>query len=1121
MKSVGECEELEVRSNNKNLFTSEVIDALCTLENWVGNGAYRNNYVAYNLMNFKNGVTYTNTIPPIKVPPNFYPILLLDNTKNGNFLQSGLYKNETSTEITVSSQKSTFSPQSVEGSFKAFVNAWNDECMQKLRKVLEQNIQTEIGNVSTDYIEPKSNIQQLTHEPLRAVRDVKDKYVLIDGKWYIERNCAEVVLDGSADENWILGQGTYPYIEIVLQGIKHRQSSIICDKLPVRKDGTDDMIGAERKNICGIQSTNTPGAIRMRVGDLSQTLEDSKTWLANNNVSAVFELATPVYEPIDYNPFEVYSDTTHISNNSTIPCNMIIKNHGYNTVALKENTQYTLYVDKNTTNALTYRLGDYVEINSLSKFTFTTPSTLTDKTLRIDGKGTKVNDLMLIEGTPTNDSIGYFDGLKSSYECEQVTDENNENYGKYKVDIKVVGKNLFDKSKTLDGYEITNIANGAIGENADWFVTDFIPVIPNTSYRISGKDNGFVGLCYDKNKQLISNLDSGGTSLIRVPNNVRYIKLNGLLTQKDTFQIEEGDTATEYEPYFESKQTVYLNSPLLKGDEIVWKDNKIQHYHKMETIVLDGSADEGLFVETSITNNNTLAFKYVNSQIKNDVVICDKFPYEFSFTDTEHVVSNPGWVCFLIDKNKLSTQDITGVNQWLQQNPITLTYKLKTPYYEEISVYPLKLNAIANSSLSTESTIQVTNISFNVYEETLPYLYPNTKYYITFNADVDRNNIVIDLGGNHVVFDCKVGFNKVEITTPSDTTNLLTFSGTGVNIDHVKVTQQDIDEYFEGMKSVGECEENTLEIICKNNDNSKSNTQTLTHEPLRAVGDIKDKYVLIDGKWYIERNCAEVVFDGSADEYWFRDASSNRFTDGGIVISKYSNVFPNSQNSIISKCDKLPVKIGADLVSITSASYNYVSTGWTQLYIVFSDISTLNEGKQWLANNPITLIYKLASPTYEPIDYNPFEVYSEVTYISNNSLIPSNMVIKNHGYNTILKPSTKYTVALNKLNETIGASLGGSAKVDSTSNIFTITTPSTLNDNILRLSGSGKVKDIMILEGDKIINTPSYFEGIESVFEQEYDTEKGKYRVTARVEGNGKESSILTQSPSKRDGISW
>ena len=181
-------------------------------------------------------------------------------------------------------------------------------------------------------------------------------------------------------------------------------------------------------------------------------------WFKVNPTKFIYILKNPTYEPIDYNPLEVYADTTHITTNSTIPCNVTVKNHGYNMVALKENTQYTLYVDKDTTNALTYRLGDYVEINSQSKFTFTTPSTLTDKTLRIDSKGAKVKDLMLIEGTPTNDSIGYFDGLKSSYECEQVTDKSDENYGKYKVDVKVVGKNL------IPYWEIGDILNSTGGE---------------------------------------------------------------------------------------------------------------------------------------------------------------------------------------------------------------------------------------------------------------------------------------------------------------------------------------------------------------------------------------------------------------------------------------------------------------------------------------------------------------------------------------------------------------------------------------------------------------------------------------------------------------------------------
>ena len=177
--SVGEEEDnkLIILSKNKNLFTSEVIDALCNLENWVGNGAYRNNYVAYNLMNFKNGVTYTNTIPSIKIPPNFYPILYLENVGNGHFLASGLYNNNTSNEMTAPLRKWTFSPQNV-GSFRAHVNSWNDENMQKLRKVLEQNIQTEVGNIGTDYIKAMCHKTEiLLKEPLREGDYIEGKKI--------------------------------------------------------------------------------------------------------------------------------------------------------------------------------------------------------------------------------------------------------------------------------------------------------------------------------------------------------------------------------------------------------------------------------------------------------------------------------------------------------------------------------------------------------------------------------------------------------------------------------------------------------------------------------------------------------------------------------------------------------------------------------------------------------------------------------------------------------------------------------------------------------------------------------------------------------------------------------
>jgi hypothetical protein len=51
-------------------------------------------------------------------------------------------------------------------------------------------------------------------------------------------------------------------------------------------------------------------------------------------------------------------------------------------------------------------------------------------------------------------------------------------------------------------------------------------------------------------------------------------------------------TATDYvtfRDYKEDNRTLYLNSPLLEGDEIVNKDGKLYHYHKMGKVVFDGS----------------------------------------------------------------------------------------------------------------------------------------------------------------------------------------------------------------------------------------------------------------------------------------------------------------------------------------------------------------------------------------------------------------------------------------------------------------------------------------------------------------------------------------------------
>jgi hypothetical protein len=116
--------------------------------------------------------------------------------------------------------------------------------------------------------------------------------------------------------------------------------------------------------------------------------------------------------------------------------------------------------------------------------------------------------------------------------------------------VNLKSKNLFDKDNAINGKEIRNTQTGEIGNNENWFITNYIKIEPNTVYTVSGKQNGNAILYYDSNKNFTSGISTGGTGTFTTPNNVSYIVLNGLLSEKDTFQLEKGSQATQYVDYF-------------------------------------------------------------------------------------------------------------------------------------------------------------------------------------------------------------------------------------------------------------------------------------------------------------------------------------------------------------------------------------------------------------------------------------------------------------------------------------------------------------------------------------------------------------------------------------------
>ena len=722
-------------------------------------------------------------------------------------------------------------------------------------------------------------------------------------------------------------------------------------------------------------------------------------------------------------------------------------------------------------------------------------------------------------------NLPYLEGMQSSFEDKLITDEKDAHNGKYKVDYKVTCKNKF---------------NGVWNKvaNSKQHKSSYIKVNPNSEYILSVSNNyndveaekRFNVNLYDKDKKYINFLITGylpNNVKINTSSNCEYIQIitrvnndfAGEYTniEECNVQIEEGTKTTTYEPYKEFTKTLYLNSPLLKGDTIEQSGNDIVHMHRYNKVVLDGS-NYVPKAEKTLSSVGNYRWVFAVNDIKDNTSttvglgICDKYPI-VSPTNTWNSVegitqnNNGHKIVLYLDKYK-DGSDVSkqALIKELSANPITFIYELQTPTKEVISTNDnLLLDSYVNGHLDVDSVVPIDKVVFQSYGTSLKYLSPNTEYTIQFESDSNGKLDALALNSSDVIGNLNIvkGVNNFNITTSDKITiNYLWTTGIGFNASKIVVTPK-VDQdfgYFKAMKSVGQndVDGHKIEILSSNSDNTLSNKkEILMNEPLRGLPNgVRDKYVMIDGKWYIERNTIQLRMDSQ----FIQDKKI--FT---YVSQDYPNVIgfstPNNWfkwNSAL-LCDNFAYDGHRNISAGSLISNQEKIFVYDYIFITLNKnkVNTLNEAgvREYLKNNPIILVGQNTTPTYEPIDYNPFEVYSDITHISNNSAIPCNMVIKNSGYNCILKPNTLYTIALDtNKSGTIGMNLGG-AKGTTSNNVATITTPETLTDNTLRLYGKGiKSSKVRLLEGDKTNWIPSHFEGMKSCFEDKLQ-EDGKYKM--------------------------
>ena len=270
----------------------------------------------------------------------------------------------------------------------------------------------------------------------------------------------------------------------------------------------------------------------------------------------------------------------------------------------------------------------------------------------------------------------------------------NEDTGKYEVDVKVTGKNLFDKEKVEETLPIV--------------IYYYLPIYVKKGAKISvsckklSSGLGFYALL-SKEKGVVNNpyswlYHSSATNLIvdkvtfTAESDIIYFNFSGnkqsLITELANFlQIEISNAPTEYQPYKEQTLTLTSDRPLTKWDKLVEQDAQIGWLYQsaIDNDVKPSRKDlfPGDFYLYKAHEKGTYTYNVSNEkkEIGYQTSLCKQFK-------NVNGSCNTGDLFHYSDQPSLKTQyfstDIPTVEefkQWMENNPLTMVYKTKTPEF--------------------------------------------------------------------------------------------------------------------------------------------------------------------------------------------------------------------------------------------------------------------------------------------------------------------------------------------------------------------------------------------------------------------------------------------------------
>lgn len=294
-------------------------------------------------------------------------------------------------------------------------------------------------------------------------------------------------------------------------------------------------------------------------------------------------------------------------------------------------------------------------------------------------------------------------------------------YGQGCVKVIKCNKQLFDKNKALQKYEISGIT-GNVSANDLYFVTDYIRVNANEQYYLSGKLTGNSNCFYDKNKKFIStvNLENG---LLTVPNNpnIYYLRFNSRLTAIDTTMLEKNTKKSAFEQH-EGQSYIMPTQQSFKSvrdirDTFIKKDGKWYERHNIYRYlftgnenfkILDSNSKFGMIVtknKAKIVSKNDdgnltycLSNRFVNNTQFNATKMSNKIAFS-QWSDTQYLY---------LSKIKDSVDELKN---YLAANETYVDYPLETPIDLECTEEQSKILDELNNARTYKNVTNITTDS--------------------------------------------------------------------------------------------------------------------------------------------------------------------------------------------------------------------------------------------------------------------------------------------------------------------------------------------------------------------------------------------------------------------------